>query len=122
MSPQDQAAQALAELESKVEAGLAAVRERSAEAKSKLESGMLNLQSRAELSPIAAEAVGAAAEADLNWDLESDGLGSVDTVTEEAPPPEPAFDDFSLSAPEPPLSFKDELDVATDEDGIPLGD
>jgi hypothetical protein len=119
MSSQDQAAQALADLESKVEAGLAAVRARAAEAKSKLERGVLNLRTHAELSPVAAEAAGAA---DLNWDLESDGSPSAEPSFAESPPPEPAFDDFSLSAPEPPLSFKDELDVATDEDGIPLGD
>jgi hypothetical protein len=114
MSTDDQAAQALADLENKVEESLAAVRARSAEAKSKLEGGMMNLQSRSELSSVAAESAEAA---DLNWDLESE------TVTEEAPPAEAApFDDFSLAAPEPPLSFKDELDVATDEDGIPLGD
>jgi hypothetical protein len=122
MSSQDQAAQALADLESKVEASLAAVRARAAEAKSKLEQGMLNLSSRSELSPIAAEAADAA---ELNWDMDSDvATNGVSTEPSfaEAPPPEPAFDDFSLSAPEPPLSFKDELDVATDEDGIPLGD
>jgi hypothetical protein len=115
MSAQDQAAQALADLESKVEAGIAAVRARSAEAKSKLEHGMLNLQSRSELSHVAAEAVEAA---DLNWDLEGEAAAS------DMPdvPAEPALDDFSSAAPEPPLSFKDELDVATDEDGIPLGD
>ena len=122
MSPQDQAAQALADLESKVEASLAAVRSRAAEAKSKLDHGMLNLRSRSELSSVAAEATEAS---ELNWDLESDGGASAlsaEPSFAESPPPEPAFDDFSLSAPEPPLSFKDELDVATDEDGIPLGD
>ncbi len=114
MSSDDEVTKALADLESKVEASLAAVRARSAEAKSKLEHGMLNLQSRSELSPLAAESAEAA---DLNWDLESEPAAET-----EPPPPEPAFDDFSLAAPEPPLSFKDELDVATDEDGIPLGD
>ena len=115
MSTDDQAAQALADLEGKVEASLAAVRARAAEAKSKLEHGMLNLQSRSELSPAAAESAEAA---DLNWDLESEPA-----IEAEPPPVEvAAFDDFSLAAPEPPLSFKDELDVATDEDGIPLGD
>jgi hypothetical protein len=114
MGNDDQAAQALADLERKVEASLAAVRARAAEAKSKLERGVLNLQSHAELSAVAAES---AAAADLNWDLEPD-------AAPEAPPPVEGqpFDDFSLAAPEPPLSFKDELDVATDEDGIPLGD
>jgi hypothetical protein len=115
MSTEDQAAQALADLESKVEASIAAVRERSAEAKSKLERGVLNLQSHSELSAVAAEA---ADGAELNWDLEDEPL-AVAPPLEEAPPP---LDDFSLAAPEPPLSFKDELDVATDEDGIPLGD
>jgi hypothetical protein len=115
MSAEDQAAQALADLEKKVEASLAAVRARSAEAKSKLEHGVLNLQTHSELSAVAAEAMGAA---DLNWDLEADASGEAPPL-EEAPPP---IDDFSLAAPEPPLSFKDELDVATDEDGIPLGD
>ncbi|MGA3038014.1 MAG: hypothetical protein ABSE64_11100 [Vulcanimicrobiaceae bacterium] len=115
MSAEDQAAQALADLESKVEASLAAVRARSAEAKSKLERGVLNLQTHSELSSVAAEAVGAA---DLNWDLEAADASGEAPPIEEAPP----LDDFSLSAPEPPLSFKDELDVATDEDGIPLGD
>jgi len=115
MSTEDQAAQALADLEMKVEASLAAVRARAAEAKSKLESGMLNLQSHSELSPVAAEAAGAA---ELNWDLEAEA-SPAPPLYEEAPPP---LDDFSLAAPEPPLSFKDELDVATDEDGIPLGD
>jgi hypothetical protein len=119
MSSQDQVAQALADLESKVEASLAAVRSRAAEAKSKLDHGLLNLRSHAELSPVAAEAAEAA---ELNWDMDSDGAASAEPSFAEAPPPEPAFDDFSLSAPEPPLSFKDELDVATDEDGIPLGD
>jgi hypothetical protein len=122
MSSQDQAAQALADLESKVEASLEAVRSRAAEAKSKLDHGLLNLRSRSELSPIAAEASDAA---ELNWDMDSNDSAGVITAEPsfaEAPPPEPAFDDFSLSAPEPPLSFKDELDVATDEDGIPLGD
>jgi hypothetical protein len=114
MSAEDQAAQALADLESKVEASLAAVRARAAEAKTKLERGVLNLQTHSELSAVAAEAVGAA---DLNWDLEADASGEAPPI-EEAPP----LDDFSLAAPEPPLSFKDELDVATDEDGIPLGD
>ncbi len=78
MGTDDQAAKALADLESKVEASLAAVRARAAEAKSKLEHGMLNLQSRSELSPLAAESAEAA---DLNWDLESEA------VTEAAPPP-----------------------------------
>jgi len=114
MSAEEQAAQALADLESKVEASLTAVRARSAEAKSKLEHGMLNLQAHSELTSVAAEAVEAA---DLNWDLESE-------ASAEALPPaqEASVDDFSLAAPEPPVSFKDELDVATDEDGIPLGD
>lgn len=115
MSTEDQAAKALADLESKVEASVAAVRARAAEAKSKLEHGVLNLQSRAELSSVAAESGEAA---DLNWDLESEAVPEAAPALAE----EPAFDDFSLAAPEPPLSFKDELDVATDEDGIPLGD
>ena len=112
MSAQDPAAQALAELESKIDAGLAAVRARAAEAKSKLEHGVLNLQNRAELSPIAAEASEAS---ELNWDLETEAAAEMAS--------EPAFeDDFSAAAPEPPASFKDELDVAVDEEGIPLGD
>ncbi|HEY1728774.1 MAG TPA: hypothetical protein VGG22_10400 [Candidatus Baltobacteraceae bacterium] len=114
MSTEDQAAQALADLESKVEASVAAVRARAAEAKSKLERGVLNLQSHSETSAVAAEA---ADGAELNWDLEESSAEA--PPLEEAPPP---LDDFSLAAPEPPLSFKDELDVATDEDGIPLGD
>ena len=114
MSADDQAAQALADLENKVEASVAAVRARSAEAKSKLERGMLNLQAHSELSSVAAESVAAS---DLNWDLEAEASVEAPPI-EEAPP----LDDFSLAAPEPPLSFKDELDVATDEDGIPLGD
>lgn len=115
MSSNDPASQALADLENKVEESLAAVRARSAEAKSKLEHGMLNLQSHSELSSLAEEASNAA---DLNWDLEAEASAETLPPLEAAPP----LDDFSLAAPEPPLSFKDELDVATDEDGIPLGD
>ncbi|MBV8723186.1 MAG: hypothetical protein JO277_13630 [Candidatus Eremiobacteraeota bacterium] len=111
MSSQELASQALADLESKINAGLTAVRTRSAEAKSKLEHGVLNLQNRSELSPVAAEAQDAAG--DLNWDLETEAA---------AESAEPAMDDFQSAAPEPLVSFKDELDVATDEDGIPLGD
>jgi hypothetical protein len=112
MSAQDHATQALADLESKIEAGLAAVRARSADAKSKLEHGVLNMQNSAELTPIAAEASDVASE--LNWDLETEA--AAEAVAE------PSLDGFATAAPEPPLSFKDELDVATDEDGIPLGD
>ena len=119
MSPQDAAAQALAELESKIDAGLKAVRSRSAEAKSKLEHGVLNLQNRAELSPVAVEASDAAAmeSADLNWDLETEAAAEAVSFGEAAP-----LDDFASLAPEPPASFKDELDVAVDEEGIPLGE
>lgn len=114
MSAQDMAAQMLADLESKVEAGLSAVRTRSAEAKAKLEHGVLNLQNSTELTPLAAEAQNVAG--DLSWDLETEA------AAESAVPADPLLDDFPSAAPEPPLSFKDELDVATDEDGIPLGD
>lgn len=111
MTTQELAAQALADLESKIDAGLAAVRARSAEAKTKLEHGVLNLQNRAELSRVAAAAQDAA---DLNWDLESEAAAEAAG--------EPSLDGLQSAAPEPPVSFKDELDVATDEDGIPLGD
>ena len=115
MSAHDPAAQALADLESKIDAGLAAVRARSAEAKSKLEHGVLNLQNRAELSPVAAEASEAAAP-ELSWDLETEAAAEA-VSGEDAP-----IEDFTSLAPEPPASFKDELDVAVDEEGIPLGD
>ena len=114
MSAEDIAAQALADLEGKLNAGIAAVRTRSAEAKSKLEHGVLNLRNHAELSPVAAEASEAA---ELNWDLESEA--AAEAATEGA---EGSTGEFLAAAPEPPASFKDELDVAVDEEGIPLGD
>jgi hypothetical protein len=79
MTSDQAAAQALADLEQRVEAGLEAVRARAAEAKSRLESGMLNLRSRA-----GSDAPQAGPPIDLNWDLEAELA---------APEPTPSFDD-----------------------------
>ena len=115
MSSQDRAAELLADLDSKAEKNLADIRARAADIKSRLESGMLNLNSQD-----GAQAVASSDDvpADLNWDLETEA------AAEAAPPAEAAaeLEDFRITAPHPVESFKDELDVATDELGIPLGD
>ncbi|MGH7660327.1 MAG: hypothetical protein ACRENA_05325 [Vulcanimicrobiaceae bacterium] len=116
MSAQDRAAELLADLEAKAQSNLDAVRSRAAEIKSRLDSGMLNLQSQGSQGVASADDV----PADLNWDLETEAAAET-SGAREAPPAE-ELEDFRITAPEPATSFKDELDVATDELGIPLGD
>jgi len=58
----------------------------------------------------------------LNWDLEAEANAESQAKVEPALADEPPLDDIRFTAPEPAQSFKDELDVATDEFGIPLGD
>jgi hypothetical protein len=114
MSAQELAAQTLAELQAKADEHLAALRERAADAKEKLKLGLLNVQSKATASELISEAP---PPADLNWDLETEA------AAESTPASEASLEeDFRTIAPEPPPSFSDELDVATDELGIPLGD
>lgn len=116
MGAQDRAAELLAELEAKAQSNIADIRARAADIKSRLDSGMLNLQS---------EDSGAQAAspddvpADLNWDLETEAAAE---SAPQAPPDDLPGEDFRITAPAPATSFKDELDVATDELGIPLGD
>jgi hypothetical protein len=116
MSAQDRAAELLAELDAKAQKNVADVRARAADIKSRLESGMLNLNSQDGVQAVTSSDD---VPPDLNWDLETEA------AAEAAPPPEEAaaeLEDFRITAPEPVESFKDELDVATDELGIPLGD
>ncbi|MBV8601651.1 MAG: hypothetical protein JO359_08840 [Candidatus Eremiobacteraeota bacterium] len=111
MTSSEMAAQALAELESKAEADIAALRARSDEIKSRLEEGMLNLRSRGDEpapGPASVEPLGEGASDDLSWGFD--------------PGMEVGSDEFGAAPPPEVLSFKDELDVATDDDGIPLGD
>jgi hypothetical protein len=114
MSAQDRAAELLAELDEKAQNNLADVRSRAAEIKSRLDSGMLNLQSQGAQAAAPSEDV----PAELNWDLETEAAAENGSVGA----PEEPLEDFRITAPEPATSFKDELDVATDELGIPLGD
>ncbi len=116
MSAQDRLAELLAELDAKAESSLAAIRARAAEIKSRLESGMLNLQA-ADAQPAASSGD---VPADLNWDLEAEAAAETNAPAS-SDTAEP-LEDFRITAPEPVESFKDELDVATDELGIPLGD
>jgi hypothetical protein len=116
MSAQDQAAELVAQLDAKAQSNLEAIRARAAEIKSRLESGMLNLQSQDAQTAVSSDEV----PAELNWDLETEAAAE----SVEAPPAASgeSLEDFRITAPEPVKSFKDELDVATDELGIPLGD
>lgn len=116
MSAQDRAAELLAELEAKAESNLADIRARAADIKSRLDSGMLNLHSQ-DGAQVVASPDDAAAE--LNWDLETEAAAE---TAEPAAESAAELEDFRITAPHPVESFKDELDVATDELGIPLGD
>ena len=116
MSVDDRAAELLADLETKADAAIAAVREKAQNVKSRLESGVMNLQSQGSAVPAS---LGDEAVPELNWDLEAEAAAE---TPPEAPPPLESDEDFRITAPEPVASFKDELDVATDELGIPLGD
>lgn len=98
LSAHDLAAQALAELEQKLDAGIEAVRARSAEAKSKLENGMLNLRSHAD-RPSAAPSPNGIAEP--SWDLES--AAAADAATDEQ------LDDLAIK-PFDDSSFGDDFD------------
>jgi len=73
-----------------------------------LEQGLLNLRSQGDqgAAPVAS-ADTSSPEGDLSWGFD--------------PGSEIGADEFA-SAPPEALTFKDELDVATDDDGIPLGD
>ena len=74
MTPDEIAAQALAELESKSEAHLAAVRAHAAAAKSRLEQGLLNLRTQAEtLTAVEPEV----AAAEPSWDFGQSTTGSM---------------------------------------------
>ena len=115
MSVDDRAAELLADLETKADAAIAAVREKAQNVKSRLESGVMNLQSQGSAVPAS---LGDEAVPELNWDLEAEA--AAETPPEAAPLE--SDEDFRITAPEPVASFKDELDVATDELGIPLGD
>ena len=117
MSADDRAAELLADLDSKADAAIAAVREKAQDVKSRLESGVMNLQSQGSAVPMSHvdETV-----PELNWDLEAEA--AAETPPEAPAPPLESDEDFRITAPEPVASFKDELDVATDELGIPLGD
>ncbi|MBV8074363.1 MAG: hypothetical protein JO140_02955 [Candidatus Eremiobacteraeota bacterium] len=113
MNSNELAAQALAALEAKADADLASLRARSEDVKSRLEQGMLNLRSRGEESAFPDASADAAsgngsAQGDLSWGFD--------------PGMEVGGDEFGAAPPPEVLSFKDELDVATDDDGIPLGD
>ena len=116
MSAQDRAAELLADLDAKAQKNVADIRARAADIKSRLDSGMLNLNAQD-----GTQAVGPSDDMppDLNWDLETEAAAET-----AAPPAEAAaeLEDFRITAPEPVESFNDELDVATDELGIPLGD
>ena len=123
MSAQDRASELLAQIEAKADESINAIRERAAALREQLEQGMLNLQSSGPQQSAASPAQ-SGAEADLNWDLEAEANAEhqapVEPALAEEPPP--SDDDLRFTAPEPAQSFKDELDVATDEFGIPLGD
>lgn len=118
MSAQDRAAELLADLEGKADDSIAALRAKAADVKSRLEAGMLNLQS-AGTNSVASHSDPAV---DLNWDLEAEAAAPEPQAQEAIEPEPPPLDDIRFTAPEPASSFKDELDVATDELGIPLGD
>src|SRR5579875_2531498 len=112
MSAEDRASELLAELERKAEAGIAAVRERTQQIKAKLEDGVLNLQSSGPQPGV----VHHDPVVDLNWDLETEAAAeSQPEAASLASEQEPPLEDFRITAPEPASSFKDELDVATDE-------
>jgi len=115
MSAQDRAAELLADLEGRANDAIEAIRARSTEIKSRLEEGMLNLQAQGSSAPVvhAAEPI-----ADLDWDLDAAAAATPAQPEVEEMPGE----DFRITAPAPVSSFQDELDVATDELGIPLGD
>lgn len=122
MSAQDRASELLAHIEAKAEESIAAIRERAAAVREQLEAGMLNLQPAGPAQSGSASSQ-SAPEAELNWDLEAEA--NAEAQADAAPAivaDEPPLDDIRYTAPEPAQSFKDELDVATDEFGIPLGD
>lgn len=121
MSAQDRAAELLAQIEAKADESINSLRERAASVREKLEQGMLNLQSTAPQSSASAPTTGHP-EAELNWDLETEANAESQASAEPVAAEEPPLDDIRFTAPEPAQSFKDELDVATDEFGIPLGD
>ena len=135
-TPEDLAAQALADLEAKAESQIAAIRAKATEARTRLEQGMLNLESRAVETP-AAEDAHAAVPPDLAWEFDPNLEGGADEFGA-TPPDSLSFGDEVVKpdgvTQAPKDSFADEpidqfgsefggeLHIATDDDGIPLGD
>ena len=115
MSADNLAQQLLADIAAKAEAGQATVRRKATDAKTRLEQGMLNLQAQ---TVERANTEFNEPTDEMAWDLEA---ADSPAETGDGAILASSFDDFS-AAPEPPVSFKDELDVATDDDGIPLGE
>lgn len=103
LSAGDLAAQTLAELEGKVDAGVQAVRARAAEAKARLESGMLNLRSQTDR----ASEPSRNGFAEPSWDLESEAAADVAAVGQ--------LDELAASRLDA-TSFDDD-DFASDADG-----
>jgi hypothetical protein len=102
------AVQALAELEGKLDAGVEAVRARTAEAKARLDSGMLNLRSQTDRSSEPSRN----GAAEPSWDLESAAASDAATVERL---------DGLAATPLDMQSFDDgEFDAGSDEfEGIP---
>lgn len=103
MTPDEIAAQALADLEAKSESDLAAVRDRAAEAKARLERGLREIKAQAQPSESVEEIeplpeVEIEPQSQVVWDFDPSLEANADELVH------------------------DDLDVATDDDGIPLAD
>jgi hypothetical protein len=113
MSTDQMATELLERLDAKAEADLEEIRRRGADLKSRLEQGLLNV--RPDSAPAAMLDTGTdtvdAPPPDLSWEFEPE-LDASGPDFRQMPAESLSFDG----------EFKEELDVATDSDGIPLGD